>query len=166
MKIGNQWNQVKELFENAQKTGGYCSVATVNGDGFPHITPIGSLFLLEDCQGVYWEKFPRIMKQNMEKDQRICAMAINSSQWYWIKSLYKGKFPFSPGIRLMGTAGKRTRATDHETAMWQKRIRYFKWSKGYDLLWSDMKYVRQVRFDAFEPVRAGAMSSGLWPDPA
>jgi hypothetical protein len=34
--------------------------------------------------------------------------------------------------------------------------------KGHDLLWSRLKYVRDVTFDSFEPVHAGLMTRGLW----
>ena len=44
MEIGKHWKTIQTLFEHSRSSLHY-AVATVNADGFPHITPIGLLFL-------------------------------------------------------------------------------------------------------------------------
>ena len=161
MDINRDWTVIRKLFADSIKSGGYCSVATVNTDGSPRVAPIGSLFLLEDGQGLFFEKFPQDTRKNMENDGRICVLAVNSGLWYWITSLFKGQFASPPGIRLMGRAGDRRPATGPEKEQWLEKVRRFKWSKGYDRLWSDMKFVREVEFDTAELLQTGAMTSGM-----
>jgi hypothetical protein len=46
-------------------------------------------------------------------------------------------------------------------ALWKltRRLRFF---KGYPFMWGGMKYVREIHFDAFEPVDCGPMTRGLF----
>jgi len=75
--------------------------------------------------------------------------------------LIKGKFLKHPGIRLMGTAGKKRKGTDQEIQNWLRIVKPFRFFKGYDLLWRDMKYVRDIYFDEAMPLSAGEMSAEL-----
>jgi hypothetical protein len=43
-----------------------------------------------------------------------------------------------------------------------RRFRRYRFLKGYDLLWGNLRYVRDITFDAALPVTIGAMSNGLW----
>jgi hypothetical protein len=48
MSIKDDWGKVKAVLEQGQASTLYCSIATVNPDGTPHITPVGTVFLGED----------------------------------------------------------------------------------------------------------------------
>ncbi len=162
MDIGNNWDKIKKVFEDANTNTNYHAIATVNEDGSPHITPIGSLFLRDDKTGFYLEELPVTMTRNFETDKRVCVMAINSDKTFWGMSLLRGKFKTPPGVRLMGTVKERRVATDDETAMWKKRVKKARRLKGYEILWSKMGHVREIEFDSFEPVHCSSMTDGLW----
>jgi hypothetical protein len=58
MTIQTYWPELVRLVNQGLKTNFYVSLATLNPDGTPHIAPIGSLMLTENCQGYFWEEFP------------------------------------------------------------------------------------------------------------
>ena len=47
----DKWNLIRPIFDNAFKSCMHYALATVNEDGSPHITPIGSLILRADLSG-------------------------------------------------------------------------------------------------------------------
>jgi hypothetical protein len=162
MEIGEHWKTIQQLFRDSQKSTKHFAVATVNQDGTPHITPIGALFLRDDKTGYYFDEFSVNMSKNFEKNQRVCILAVNSGILLWLKSLYTGRFSTPPSVRLMGSAGEKRVGTDEEIAMWQNHVKAAKRTKGYDLLWKDMRMVRDLYFDSFEPVRMGKMPQSQW----
>ncbi|MFC1532764.1 pyridoxamine 5'-phosphate oxidase family protein [Thermodesulfobacteriota bacterium] len=158
----HHWKEIRRLFRSAFKTSLHYSLATVNSDGSPHITPIGSVVLRDDKTGFYCEGFPRNIPTNLQSNPRVCVMAVNAGKRFWFMSLFRGRFDSPPGVRLIGRAGEKRKGTDQELTQWQKRIRPLKKLKGYDLLWKDLNYVRDLYFDGFEPIHAGLMTKGLW----
>ena len=69
MDIQQQWPVVRKI------CAGYTDfvIASNNDDGSPHITPIGSIILRDDCTGYYLEKFPTGLRHNIARDSRICG---------------------------------------------------------------------------------------------
>ena len=165
MDVMTHWADVCAVVEKALKTKGFCTVATVSPDGSPHLTPIGSLFLHEPGKACYFEKFPARMRRNLEEDQRICILAVQGGFWSGLWSLFRGRYGIAPGVRLYGRVGARRPATSEETRRWLERVKVFRGFKGYDLLWKDMSEVRDIAFDAFEPLHIGPMTRGLWGEP-
>lgn len=161
MELERNWDMIRSIFEESLKTSHHYAIATVDKDGGPHITPIGSLMLHDDCRGVYCEEFPKNMPRNLKHNQRVCVMALNNGLLFWLKSLFTGRFKKPVGVRLMGSAGERREATPEEGARWRKRVRIFRGLKGHDLLWKNLKYVREIHFDSFEPIRLGKMTRGM-----
>jgi hypothetical protein len=162
MKIdAENWRAIKKLFYQAGMTSMHCAFATANSNGEPHVTPIGSLFLTAQGQGFYFEEYLSHTKKNIEANSRVCVLAVNSSKWFWLRSLMKGRFlaPFS--VRLSGTAGSRREATPGELKLLGKMVKPVKWTRGHDLLWKHLKTVRDIHFDSFEPVKTGKMSALL-----
>ncbi len=159
-----QWSRIKKFFSDA--TAGslrwsipYQTVATINEDGSPHITPIGSLILKEDKQGFYIEAFSRHMPRNLQQDQRICILLVNMNIWFLAKSFMLGKFDHPWGVRLMGIVGKKREATPQEISDFRKKIKHMKIFKGPRLMFDDLnlKYGREVSFHSFEPIQMGPM---------
>lgn len=153
------WEEITRLFEASFRSSLHFSIATVTSDGLPHVTPIGSLILTQENKGVYFEQFTTQMPKNFIHQNRVCVLAVNSSRWFWFKSLLRGRFSTPPALRLTGTVGARRKATDHELKLWHRRISFLKNLKGYNLLWKDMLMVREITFDACLPVRLGAMTT-------
>lgn len=162
MDVQRHWQTIRKVVNRALKSHRFCSVATVGPDGFPHVAPIGSLMLGEAGTAVYFEQFVKSTRANLERDERICVLAVAGGFGSWLKALFWGRFDEPSGVRLIGRAGARRRATDREMKQWLARIRPFRGLKGYNLLWKDMRYVREVTFETFEPLRLGAMGRGLW----
>ena len=71
---------------------------------------------------------------------------------------YQSPKPGCYGIRLHGKVGDRRPATEGEIAVWQKRVKGVRRTKGYKLIWKNLKYVRDIQFDSFEPITAGKMT--------
>lgn len=161
MEIGSNWKQIQMVFEQSRSSMHY-SVATVNADGSPHVTPIGALFLREDKTGFYFEEFPVSMSRNLERNPRVCILAVNSNPTFWQRSLVAGWFETPPAVRLMGSVGKKREGTEEEIALWQDQVKLACGTKGHDILWKNMRMVRDISFVSFEPVLCGEMTQDLW----
>lgn len=160
--LKRDWQEIVLVFKEAQASSRHCAIATVREDGAPHMTPIGSLFLRDDLTGYYFEEYSRGIPRDLERNRQVCVMAVNSGWKYWFKSVFAGSFATAPGIRLYGVAGDLREATEEEIASWQKRVKIARNMKGYDLIWKNLKQVREIRFHSFEPVTAGRMTQHLW----
>ncbi len=159
MELIDYWDEIKTVFNKSLKTTKHLPFATVDKDGNPHVTPIGSLILKNDCTGYFSDKFPKRMKTNFQHSDRVAIMAVNTGFWFWFKSIRKGRFATLPGVRLYGSVGEKRKATEREKQAWLKQVKFAKGTKGYNILWKDLNYVRDIRFDSFRPVLAGEMTS-------
>jgi hypothetical protein len=164
MDIGKHWEMIQKVFHEALVSSLHYAVATVNEDGSPHLTPIGALFLRENRTGFYFDVFTVKMSSNLKKDQRVSILAVNSSPFYWQTVLATGRCEMPPSVRLMGIVGERRDATEEEKAMWHNHMAFASGARGYDMLWGNMQFVRDITFDAFEPVHLGEMTRDHWKD--
>lgn len=134
----------------------YCSVSTVNREGIPHISPIGSVYLVNENEGYFIEMFTTSFRDKV--GETACIMAVNTSLIYWLFSLIRGKFKTPPATRLSVTIGDRRKITEIERARFQKRVRPFKGLRGYTKMWSKTSFVRTFTIDQIKPVSIGAMT--------
>ncbi|HAS89898.1 MAG TPA: pyridoxamine 5'-phosphate oxidase family protein [Desulfovibrio sp.] len=148
------WKEVIDLFDSVQ----HVSIATVDEDGCPRISPIGSVSFFSEREGYYFEKFPKAMRENLDSTPRMSILAVQPAPLFWMKSLWKGRFDSQPALRLICEAGKRRTATQSEIDAWLKRVRKFSFLKGHDLLWKDMNMVRTFKVLCIEPVELGRMN--------
>ncbi len=162
MDLNTNWKDIKRLFNNTFKSSFHYSIASVTERGEPHVTPIGSLLLGKPGHGFYFEKFTKHLPQNYNSNKQICILAVNSSKWFWLKSLLLGKFTSPPAVRLHGKVGDLREATDKEVILWQKRVKRVSFSKGHALMWRDMSMVRDIEFTKVEPVYIGEMTRNTW----
>ena len=162
MEIGKQWGTIQELFQQSFQSSLHYAIATVNEDGSPHVTPVGALILRNDCTGFFFDEFLSTMTKNLELNNKVCVLAVNSDVTFWGKSLFEGKFDTPPSVRLIGTVGEKREATAEELASWHKRVEFTKGMKGFDILWKNMHIVRDIYFDSFEPVVTAEMTHDLW----
>ncbi len=160
MDITDNWPLVKRLYRAAIDSSSHCAIASVGENGEPHVTPIGSLILDRPGHGYYFERFTRQMPKNFDHHPEVCVLAVNSSRWYWIKSLLGGRFKMSPGLRLLGKVGEARVATEEEIARWQHHVRAVRFTRGHALLWRDMSRVREIHFHRVETLEIGAMTQG------
>jgi len=162
MDLNSNWNEVNSLFKKSFKSSFHYAIASVNEKGEPHVTPIGSLILSKPGCGIYFEKFPQQMPKNFKNNQQVCVLAVNSSRWFWLKSLVGGKFSSPPAVRLHGVVGELRDATETEVKLWQKRVKSVRFSKGHALMWRDMCRVRDIKFNRIESVELGEMTRESW----
>lgn len=162
MELSENWDEVKRLFRASFRSSFHYAIATVTKDGEPHVTPIGSLILGEPGRGFYFEKFPRHLTENLDVNRQVCVLAVNSSRWFWLRSLVGGRFASPPAVRLHGVAGELREATDTEMALWQRRVKRVRLTKGHALIWRGMSRVRDIEFTRIEPVNIGEMTRGSW----
>jgi len=161
MDIKINWKKIRLHFSKSFRSNFYVSIASVDTENNPTVTPIGSLFLKNNQTGFYFEKFPSNLPIHAEINRKICVLAVNSNMWFWIKSLFKGKFNNYPAIKLYGELGQRREATETEIRRLNHRMKITKGMKGNKYLWGDMKYVREVTFTKAEKIHLGEMTRDL-----
>jgi uncharacterized protein len=160
MKIDEKnWKNLKKIFSRAIRTTGHFSFATTGKDGIPHVAPIGSLCLTDLYKGYYFEEYVSQTAKNFKVNDHVCVMAVNGSNLAFLKALIKGKAeePFS--IRLTGRVGEKREATEREKEKFLKLVKPFRWTRGYKLIWKDLRHVRDIQFETFEPVKIGSFTS-------
>jgi hypothetical protein len=156
------WKEVKVVFKKSFKSSFHYSIATVTENGEPHVTPIGSLILGKPGHGIYFEEFTKQLPNNIKTNKQVCVLAVNSSKWFWVKSLVSGRFSSPPAVRLHGTVGNIREATKKEIKQWQNRVKSVSFSKGHAMMWANMKMVREIEFTNIEPVHMGKMTRDNW----
>jgi len=161
MSLIENWSQIRKLVNGTFRRQLHVAIASIDTDGKPTNTPIGSLFLNSNQTGFYFEKFPKKLPKNAQANPNICVLAINSKRLFWLKSLFKNKFDSLPGIKLHGVLGERRKATKIEISRLNKRMWFTKGLKGNTYLWGDMKEVRDITFTAVEKINIGEMTKGL-----
>ena len=162
MDLKHHWPEIRRVLDRGQASTIYCSLATINADGTPNITPIGTVFLRDDCTGYYFDHYAVTLGTNLDANPNICVMAVNAGRLYWFRSFLLGRFDSPPGVRLYGKAHPRRRATPQEAAEIEARVRPTKWLKGSRMLWSNFTHVRDIEFTSFRPVSYPVMMQGLW----
>ncbi|RMI27876.1 pyridoxamine 5'-phosphate oxidase family protein [Nocardia stercoris] len=160
--IEGQWDRITEVVARARRSTGHLTVASVDPDGMPTVTPIGTVFLRDDHTGYYFDQYTSALTRNLDADPRFCLMAVDSGSLFWLRSLLVGRFVAAPGVRLYGTAGPRRPATDAELGEVRRRVRPALRLRGGRMLWSDFSHVRDLTFTGFRPVRYPVMMDQLW----
>ena len=158
MNIRTDWDAIRKHFNKSFSQNLFIPIASVDANNSPTVTPIGSLFLNNDQSGFYFEKYPTKLPLHAKSSQDICALAVNSSKWFWFRSLFKGKFTTNPGIKLYGQLGERRQATEKEISRLDRRMNSTKGLKGNTYLWKNMDYVRDISFNKVETINLGKMT--------
>jgi hypothetical protein len=161
MSLEQHWPEIRKIFLKASSY----LIASVSPEGFPHMSPIGTLYLRDDVTGYYLERFPQGLRRNLDQCDRVEVIALDGSVGTWLGGLVRGRFATLPALRLRGHAGARRPATEEEQDRWQRKVRRLRFTKGHALLWGSMTHARDLKFDAFDPIRLGAMTEGLFPEP-
>lgn len=161
MDLKKDWLLIQSIVESGISSSKHCSIASVDVDGNPHVTPIGFVFLRNDGTAYYFEKYSKQLPINYATNRNVCLMAVNSSFVFWFKSLLKGRFESFPGVRLHGVVGDSRKATPAEIAGLKRRIGAAKFLSGAKQIWSDLETVRDISFHRAEPVMYPKMMQHL-----
>ncbi len=156
------WQVIRRIFRDGFASNFQFSVASVGEEGAPHVTPIGSLVLESPGHGFYFEEYAGGLARRLQRDQRVCVMALNCGRWELLKALWRGEARRPLGVRLHGTVGERREATDDERDRFHRRVRRLRFLRGHALVWGRLRTVREVHFHAFEPVRIPPLGDP-WP---
>lgn len=146
--------KIKPVFSQAM----YCAVATVNQEGLPHVTPIGSVVLNNSRSGWFFQKFTKNIPLNADHCEFATIMAVNSGRWFWLKSLLKGQFKKPPAMRILVKLGDVRPAKEVEATKFKNRVKLFRRTKGYDMMWKDMSHIREFEIIEYKPVFIGQMT--------
>jgi hypothetical protein len=166
MKPADHWEVLERLFRRASFTSRAYAIATVDAEGAPHVTPIGSLILTGPGRGFFFEDLTSQLSMNLDRDPRLCVLAVDSGLLFWLKALFRGRFSRPPAVRLRGrVTGPARDATQAERGLWLRRVRHVRFLRGHDLLWGGMGQARDVILDEVEPVNVGPLTAGLWAEP-
>lgn len=156
------WTAVREVVGRAKQSTMHCAIASIAADGAPHITPIGTIFLRDDRTGFYFDQYTSALARNVDRDARVCVMAVDTGRLFWLRSLLVGRFPAPPAVRLYGTVSALRPATSPELEQVRQSVRATQWLKGGKMLWSGFSHVRDIAFTGFRPVRYPVMMGHLW----
>jgi len=159
--INENWSGIKIHFRKGIKANMHVAIASVDDNHIPTITPIGSLFLNNDQTGFYFEKFATKLNKNSKSNKNICILAVNTGKWFWLQSLFKGKFSAYPAVKLYGELGEKRDATPKEFRAFQRRVRSTRRLKGHQYLWKEMSQIREIRFTNAEKINLGNMTKEL-----
>lgn len=162
MNLEQDWSDIRAVFVAARRRGLHHALATVNDDGTPQVTPIGSLWLHGDRpRAIYFDMFNRRLASNLNARQRVMVMAVDPRYSLWIAAFVRGHFTRHLAIRLAGTVSPRRRPQDEETRRIERLFRRTRFTRGSRLLRSRIEWIRDIDFDAVAPVRVGRMTSAL-----
>jgi hypothetical protein len=162
MDLRSSWPTILRVLDAAKRSNRYFSIATVTPTGQPHVTPIGHVFFRDDMTGYYFDAYSQAMPANLAHNPRICLMAVTISPRLWLPALLKARFDAPPGVRLFGEVGPQRDATQTEIDELARSIKATRRLRGHQLLWGDLRRVRDMRFDGFAPVSYPVMCEGLW----
>ena len=162
MNIKEDWQKIKTVLEKGQASTIYCSIATIDPNGMPNVTPVGTVFLRDDQTGYFFDHYAESLGQNIDENPNVCVMSVNSGFLYWARALLSGRFSSPPGIRLYGKASPKRKATESEIALIERRVKSAQLLKGGRLLWSGFSHVRDINFNHCRPVKYPVMMEGLW----
>ena len=155
------WNRLRPLAGRVFGSSLHFAMATVNPDGTPHVTPIGSLILTDPGEAYFFEVLTRQLRTNLDNSSPIAVLGVISSLRLWVPSFVAGRFKAPPAFRLRGVAGESRPSTAEERARWKRKVRYLRWTQGYKALWANVDTVRELHFHQLQPVKIGRMTSGL-----
>lgn len=111
---------------------------------------------------IYFEEFTRQMVRNFETNQSVCVLAVRSGLLFWLLSLFRGQFKTPPAIRLHGVVGLSRAATDDEIALWRRRVHRLRLTRGHEIVWANMRTVRDVTFTRADAIHIGEMTRDCW----
>ena len=161
MDILTDWKIIRSHFNKSFSSNFYISIASVDSENNPTVTPIGSLFLNDNQTGFYFEKFPSKLPEHAKNNPKVCLLGVNSGRIFWIKSLFKGRFTDFPAMKLYGELGERRKATKGEIKRLNRRMNITKGFKGNTYLWKKMEFVREIKFTKSEKINLGKMTTEL-----
>lgn len=159
MKITeDKWKEIVRYFGDYKETS---MIGSVNNAGQPNVTPIGSLLLRDDYSGYYFDLFTRELSTNLDQNNHVCVLLVNTEKLFWFRSLYANNYKKPPGIKLIGSAGSRRKASAEEIESFRNKTKPLKMLKGYHTIFGNLSYVRDIQFTDYFMINTGKMAFNL-----
>ncbi|MCK9241241.1 pyridoxamine 5'-phosphate oxidase family protein [Desulfocurvus sp.] len=137
------WTEVKRTVAAAR----FRALATVDEDGEPRVTPIGSVVLTAEGRGFYFEDDAAVLPGGLERAQELAILAVGG-EGSWLRRVLRGALPPGPALRIKVRAGRRRAATAAERTL---RL------AGAGLVGRSVRFVREFTVQGVTPVHLGAM---------
>lgn len=93
------WDRGVAVLRQGMSTSLHCSIASVNEDGSPHVTPIGSLQITGLGTGMYFDVFNETLACNVDRDPRVSILVVDSSRSFGSRCSHEAA---SETIRVFG----------------------------------------------------------------
>lgn len=159
MKITEEkWQRIVQFHQKLKQSS---MIGSVNSNSQPNVTPIGSLILKDDYTGYYFDLFTKELSDNLDQNNQVCVLMLQTGMLFWLKSMYANEFKQLPGIKLIGSAGNKRKASAEEVALLRSQIKYFKMFKGYQTIFGNLSYVRDITFTDYFMINTGKMTFKL-----
>ena len=156
-----QWAMVRRIVPRAIRSSLHCSISSINEDGSPHVTPIGSFLPTTTARGVYIDVFNAQLAAQVDRDPRVTILALDSGPGRWARSFLTGTFVAPPGVRLVGTVGPRRPSTQQEIDRFHRPVGPLRRTRGGRRRWASLAVTRDVEIERVVPIRMGRMTRGL-----
>ena len=153
-----EWAIVKRIVPRTIHSSFHCSIASLNADGSPHVTPIGSFSPTEKGKGVFFDAYNIRLSENVNRDPRVTIMALDSGPTTWFRAFMGGRFATPPGIRMVGTVGAQRESTPREIRRFHRLVGPLLRTKGGAKMWSSLPNARDVTIDHVIPIWLGSMT--------
>lgn len=151
----DKWKEIIRYYGGWKQTS---MIASVDKMGQPNVTPIGSLLLKEDCSGFYFDLLTKGLSDNLDENDKVCVLYVETGTLYWFKSLCTNQNSKPAGIKLIGTAGNRRRASAQEIELLQNHTKLIKRLPGYNTIFGNLSYVRDIKFTDYFMINTGKMT--------
>ena len=163
LDLNKDWQIIRAVFKRAQNTGLCHNFSTINEDGTPNITPIGSLVLnASNPAGYYFDVFNRGLSDNVDRNPNVAILAVDSRKLFWLRSVMARKFSTPPAIRLVGKVSSRRIAEQKEIEHSLDEIKTLKRLGASKTLGKRLKNLREVTFTRVDVLNIGQMTNHGW----
>lgn len=154
------WTALRQMVNRAFSSSLHSAVATVDGDGAPVVTPIGSLILRhEPGRAFFFPLFANGLVQRLSEDPRVSILSVDSRFSTWAAALALGRFRSPVGVRMRGRADGPVRKAEREEELrWLRRVRAARFLPGHAKLWSRLDRVQDLIIESAEPIGLGTMT--------
>ena len=101
------WQQARRVLRNGLTSNLHCSIASVDPDGRPHVTPIGSVMLApEPGRGIFFDILNARLSRNVDAAPTICVLAVDSRKTVWLPRWRRGDSPIRQACNSTARPGR------------------------------------------------------------
>ena len=156
--LQQDWSTIKNVFRRSRRAGLHYAFSTINQDGTPNVTPIGSLLLNSNKPGgFYFDVYNHMLGLNLERNPNVAILAVDSRKHYWISSALKGKFKTPPALRLIGSVDSPRPVTQSEKQIWLKEMTFIR-RLGKKRFIKQLNTVRDIHFSRVDVMNIGSLT--------